>query len=130
MLHAIIDDALWSEVSKILPPEAKKGRTGRHRMDDRAVLSGIVLVLQTRMAWENIPCELGLGSGMTCLRRLREWQKSGIWNGLRDLLASRLRLGDRIPWWRADAQGAVVRTILRKQSLIRQTAPPPLRLVY
>jgi len=26
-----------------------------------------------------LPKELGCGSGMTCWRRLRDWQQSGIW---------------------------------------------------
>jgi len=26
-----------------------------------------------------LPQELGCGSGMTCWRRLRDWQRAGIW---------------------------------------------------
>jgi transposase len=26
-----------------------------------------------------LPQELGCGSGMTCWRRLRDWQEAGIW---------------------------------------------------
>lgn len=131
MLNAIIDDAVWSEASRLLPPpKSKQAGTGRHRMNDRAVLAGIVLVLRTGMAWEHLPSDLGLGSGMTCLRRLREWQRDGVWGSVRDLLASRLCRGDRVPWWRADAGGGVAGALLRKQSRARWAAPPLLRLVH
>ncbi len=31
-------------------------------------------MLQTGTAWELLPQDLGCGSGMTCWRRLRDWQ--------------------------------------------------------
>lgn len=42
-------------------------------MDDRLALQGILFVLHTGIAWEHLPQELGYGSGMTCWRRLAEW---------------------------------------------------------
>lgn len=40
-------------------------------MDDRAALNGILFVLHTSVPWEDLPHELGFGSGMTCWRGLR-----------------------------------------------------------
>jgi hypothetical protein len=42
---------------------------GRKRIDDRTVLSGILFVLTTGIAWQRLPRELGFGSGTTCWRR-------------------------------------------------------------
>jgi transposase len=40
---------------------------------------GILFALRSGMAWEMLPQELGCGSGITCWRRLRDWQDAGIW---------------------------------------------------
>ncbi|UVS95540.1 transposase [Burkholderia glumae] len=52
---------------------------GRRRtVDDRAALNGILYVLQTHVAWEDVPQEPGFGSGMTCWRR-RETGKRPVY---------------------------------------------------
>ena len=50
--------------------------SGRKRLDDRRVLTGILFVLQAGIPWEYLPKEMGCGSGMTCWRRLQEWQQA------------------------------------------------------
>ena len=35
---------------------------------------------------ESLPKKLGLGSGMTCWRRLAEWQEAGVWDRLHQVL--------------------------------------------
>jgi transposase len=52
---------------------------GRKRLDSRKVLCGILFVLYTGIRWEFLPQELGFGSGMTCWRRLRDWNEAGVW---------------------------------------------------
>ncbi|KAF7964084.1 transposase [Cupriavidus sp. UYMU48A] len=53
--------------------------------------------------------ELGFGSGMTCWRRLRDWQADGIWERLHLALLTRLRAShDQIDWTRASIDGAAV----------------------
>jgi transposase len=44
---------------------------------------------------------LGFGSGVTCWRRLDEWQKAGVWERLHVQLLSRLRAAGQIEWSRA-----------------------------
>ncbi len=39
---------------------------------------GILYVLHTGIQWEYLPQDLGFGSGMTCRRRLRDWNEAGV----------------------------------------------------
>jgi transposase len=71
MPKLILSDELWNEIRLLLPPEWSKPKGGRPRVADRAALTGILFVLKTGVPWENLPQELGCGSGMTCWRRLR-----------------------------------------------------------
>lgn len=64
-------------------------------MDDRAALNGILFVLKTR---DSVG---GFGSGITCWRRLRDWQASGVWERLHLAMLTRLREHDQIDWSRA-----------------------------
>ena len=59
-------------------------------MPDRAALTGIIFVLKSGIPWEMLPRELGCGSGMTCWRRLRDWQEAGVWERLHRALLDRL----------------------------------------
>jgi transposase len=70
MPPVLIPEALWPIIEELLPPPAPKPRGGRPRISDRAALSGILFVLRSGIAWEDLPPELGCGSGVTCWRRL------------------------------------------------------------
>jgi transposase len=72
MSKPLVTDALWALVAPFLPVERRKG--GRPRIPDRAALTGIPFVLKLGIPWEMLPQQLGCGSGMTCWRRLRDWQ--------------------------------------------------------
>ncbi len=87
-----VSDELWELVEPLIPPRppARRGRTGRPRVSDRAVLAGIVFVLTTGISWNALPRELGCGPGVTCWRRLREWQRIGLWDRLHRLVLDRL----------------------------------------
>ena len=87
-------------------PSPKGGR--RRTVDDRASLNGILHVLQTGIPWEDLPQELGFGSGMRCWRRLRDWQDAGVWERLHLAMLRRLREHDQIDWERTSLDGASV----------------------
>jgi hypothetical protein len=51
--------------------------------------------------WEMLPREMGCGSGVTCWRRLRDWQAPGVWERLHRELLRRLQDANRIDRGRA-----------------------------
>src|SRR5476651_2556131 len=102
MHQLILDDDLWTRIEPLLPPpKARRTRyVGRKPLDDRALLSGILVVLQSGVRWQMLPREMGCGSGMSCWRRLRDWQEAGVWDRLHEVLLTGLRAVDRIDWSR------------------------------
>jgi len=113
MAKPILDDALWEMVEPLLPPpKPRRFRyPGRKRLDDRKVLTGILFVLRTGIPWEYLPKEMGCGSGMTCWRRLRDWQEAGVWEKIHRVFLAKLRQGDRIDWSRAVVDSASIRAV-------------------
>ncbi len=78
MAKPLLPEASWDRIGPLLPPpKARRGRyPGRKPIDDRRALIGILFVLKTGIPWEDLPREMGCGSGMTCWRRLRDWQRA------------------------------------------------------
>lgn len=76
----IIDDELWALIEPLLPPPKprRKRHPGRRPVSDRAALNGILFVFKTGIRWCDLSIKLGFGSGPTCWRRLRDWQKAGL----------------------------------------------------
>ena len=73
--------------------------------------------------WEMLPQEMGCGSGMSCWRRLRDWQEAGIWQPIHFVLLDWLARYGQIDWSRAVVDGSSVRAVLGgfKQALILPT---------
>ncbi len=65
------------------------------------MLCGILFVLYTGIAWRFLPQELGFGSGMTCWRRLRDWNEAGVWQRLHEVLLAELRAAGMLDLSRA-----------------------------
>ncbi len=98
----IVSDELWEIVEPLLPKKERRFRyPGRKRLPDREALQGILFVLHTGIAWTHLPKELGFGSGVTCWRRLDEWQRAGVWERLHAELLARLRAAGELEWSRA-----------------------------
>jgi transposase len=116
MARPLVSDELWGLIEPLIPKVARRHRfPGRKRLDDRMVLTGILFVLQTGIPWEYLPQEMGCGSGMTCWRRLREWQEAGVWQRLHGLLLAKLHEAERIDWSRAAIDSSYVRALGGRQ---------------
>jgi transposase len=97
-----LTDEIWELIAASLPKKpTRRAKRGRPQLSDRDALSGVLFVLRTGIAWEDLPRELGYGCGMTCLRRLREWQRSGAWRDIQGILTGHLREARRFDWSRA-----------------------------
>jgi transposase len=108
MSKPLVSDELWALVAPRLPAETPKPKGGRPRISDRAALTGIIFVLKSGIPWEMLPPEMGCGSGVTCWRRLRDWQAAGVWDALHRTLLDRLGEADRIDWSRASLDSASI----------------------
>src|SRR5882672_2924393 len=112
MAKPLLDDSLWSIIQPLLPKKVRRRKyPGRKPISDRAALMGILFVLKTGMAWRDLPLEMGCGSGMTCWRRLRDWQEAGVWDKLHRLLLQQLEDGMRIDWSRAVVDSSSIRAV-------------------
>ena len=96
-------DGQWAVIQPLLPPRA---RTGRPRADDRKTLEGIVFVLRSGIPWASLPQQMGCGSGMTCWRRLRDWQAAGVFERLHRALLDRLGRANAIDFGRCSLDSA------------------------
>jgi transposase len=129
MAKPLIDDDLWAVIEPLLPaPKPRRFRyPGRKPVENRRALTGIVFVLKTGIGWEDLPQEMGCGSGMTCWRRLQEWQAAGVWQRLHEALLARLQGADQIDWSRAVVDSAPLRALKggRKPGRIPPTRRSP-----
>jgi transposase len=113
MAKPILDDELWTLIEPVLPPPKKRRRRfpGRKPVRNRAALSAIVFILKTGIPWELLPQELGWGCGMTAWRRLRAWQRRGVWDRIHHTLLAHLQEADQIDWSRALVDSSSVRAV-------------------
>jgi transposase len=86
----ILYDELWSLIEPLLPPPKPRRfrNPGRKRVPNRSALTGILFVLQSGIRWKQLPLEMGCGSGISCWRRLHDWQEAGVWEQLHVLLVT------------------------------------------
>jgi transposase len=109
MAKAIIDDELWALIEPLLPPAKPR----RFR---------ILFVLKSGIRWSDLPAEMGCGSGISCWRRLREWQRAGVWDPLHQILLAKLRAAGRIDFSRVVISSTSVGAIATAGKLSRK--PP------
>ncbi|MDQ0784914.1 transposase [Streptomyces sp. B3I8] len=108
----IASDELWDHLEPLLPQRERRFRhPGRKPLPDRDVLCGILYVLHTGIQWEYLPQDLGFGSGMTCRRRLRDWNEAGVWQRLHKVLPAELNAASRLDRSRCVVDSSHVRAL-------------------
>jgi transposase len=111
MAKSMLTDELWAVIEPCLPPPQPRPQGGRPPVPNRNALTGILFVLKTGIPWEDVPQAMGCGCGMTCWRRLRDWQEAGVWQDIFHILLNRLQEADRIDWSRAVVDSSSVRAV-------------------
>ncbi|VWC72544.1 transposase [Burkholderia lata] len=98
-----MDDQLWARIEALLPPPKPRRfkYPGRKPVPDREALTGIIYVLKTGIRWGDLPADMGCGSGVSCWRRLRDWQQSGIWEEMQAILMNEIGVDEKIDFSRA-----------------------------
>jgi len=102
-MKPLVTDELWERIEPLLPPPPplRFRFPGRKSIDQRKILTGILFVLKTGIAWDDLPSDLGCGCGKTCRHYLRRWHEAGVWLQLHALLLAELNASDQIDWERA-----------------------------
>ena len=124
-------DGLWERIAALLPlPKPRRHRyPGRRPVDDRAALAGIVFVLKTGIAWNQLPTAPVGCSGVTCWRLLRDWTEAGVWPALHELLLAELRAAGELDLDRCAVDASHVHalkggtTSVRRRSTAATPAP-------
>jgi transposase len=106
MAEPLVSDALWVLIALMLPTRPPRPKGGRPPLDDREALEGIVFVLRTGIPWASLPKAMSHGSGMTCWRRLRDWQAAGVFERLHRALLDRLGRANAIDFGRCSLDSA------------------------
>ena len=111
MAAPLVPDALWGRIEPLLPPPKPRRHRypGRRPLTNRQALTGILFVLKTGIRWNDLPREMGCGSGSRCRRRLQEWHRAGVWQALHAALLAELQEADKIDWSRAAVDSSFVR---------------------
>jgi transposase len=73
-----LSDTQWERLAPLLPNKPR----GVARVDDRRVISGIVVALQSGGRWIDVPAEYG--PRKTLYNRFVRWSAKGVWQQVFD----------------------------------------------
>ena len=106
-LSWVVSGELWAWIELLLPVIPHRAdHPGRRRLDGREAVCEILYVLYTEIPWEFLPQELGVGSGMTCWRRLHA------------ALLAELHSAGMLDWSRAVIDSSHVRALERRPETV------------
>jgi transposase len=112
MAKPILPDDLWKRSEPLIPKPNENRHVqfaGRKPTEPRRIVTGILFVLKTGVPWRSLPATADFPSGFTCLRHLRQWQRSGVWQCIFETMLAELQAKHKIDWYRALVDSASVR---------------------
>jgi transposase len=115
-----LSDTQWAVIEQLLPQQ--KPGPGRRRADDRPTLKGILHVLKTGCAWEDMPRVYGAPT--MAWRHLQTSSQDGTWERMWRALLSQLDVQGKLEWSRASLDGSFVPA---KTGVVRSGKPKPAR---
>jgi len=77
----VIPDEAWQRISHAIPVKPPNRTGGARRMDDRAVIAGLVWTAANNLPTTRVPESLQV-SGHTLYQRRKRWIESGDWPGI------------------------------------------------
>jgi len=122
-MKPLVTDALRARLEPLLPPPPQRRCRfpGRKPLAYRPILTGILFVLKTGIAWADLPAELGCGCGKTCREYLQRWHQAGVWTKLHAVLLAELNEAGQIDWGR----GLIDASFAKAPEGARTPAPTP-----
>jgi transposase len=123
MAGKLLPDELWGEIEGLFPVYEPSPDGGRPPKQARTVLTAMLFVLKTGIAWEDLPQEAFQCSYKTCIRRLAEWSSIGLWQRMHMLFLAKLRGAELLDWSRVLVDSSLVKAPLGgpKPGRIRRT---------
>jgi predicted DNA-binding transcriptional regulator YafY len=76
-----ITNEKWQRIAEFLPSRAS---TGRPRLNDLKIISGILYQRRNHIRWSDIP--RAYGAPTTCYSRFKVYQRLGIWDQIEEIL--------------------------------------------
>ena len=71
-----VSDELWDVIQPILDELDPASHTGRHRIDPRAALNGIIYQMRSGCQWNHLPRQFGDDASVH--RTLQRWVENGV----------------------------------------------------
>lgn len=100
-----VSDELWEIIVPILAELDPPARTGRHRIDQRAALDGVIYRMRTGCQWNHLPKVFGDDSGVH--RTFQRWEQKGVLDQIWATLVRECEELGGVDWqWQA-ADGAM-----------------------
>jgi len=90
-----LTDAQWNKIEPLLF-NSRRSKRGRKPVDNRRCFEGVLWVLRSGARWKDLPSRYP--SPSTCWRRLRDWEKQGIWLKLWRTFLGELDEAGRLSW--------------------------------
>jgi transposase len=110
----------WAKLAPLLPELKPSPKGGRWPIPNRPCFEGILWVLRSGARWKDLPKRYP--SPSTCWRRLRDWEKQGVWLRAWRTFLGQLDVKGRLRWHEVFADGTFSPAKKGAQRLARRNA--------